>query len=382
MSLSLAYVQPAFLILASDDAITNALDARTNTGMIGALLTPENRMHATQTRLANDNGSGHIREVRVAAKQRLTTADNVDLDIDGCEFGSEMPYIEETVTINNQVAQSFTISEAQIRLYPDLVTRLVTITGSNIPAQMVSIGRTMPEGRQIIQAIREITLNLSLSMDSLVQKLNIALVNDFVTKVGKWQGGDTSKTYTVQNAAAYASGGGSVAANDLFLWKQDLRKQAIGGNAHTISGFGALDRIVAQNQQYFGQGANGVDYGSLVTNANMISRYFVDQNIADIIGSEDDALIFFPGSANFLPWLKYVGSFGKIGVMDRFTMPCPLVPGLELDVKILPDECDEIYQVKFGTHFELYIPEMELFKDTDDLAGVNGTYQAAFTQGT
>lgn len=380
MSLSLAYVQTAFLILASDDMITNALDARTNTGMIGALLTPENRQHATQTRLANDNGTGHIREVRVAAKQRLTLADNEDLEMDGCEWGSEMPYIEETVTINNQVAQSFTISEAQIRLYPDLVTRLQTITGSNIPAQMVTIGRGMPEGRQIISAIREITLNLQLSMDSVVQKLNVALVNDFVTKVGKWRGGDTSKTYAVQYPGAYASGGGSINAGELFKFKQDLRSQKLLGNAHTISGFGALDRVVAQNQQYFGQGANGVDYGSLVTNANMVSRYFVDQNIADILGSEDDALIFLPGSANFLPWLKYVGSFGQIGTMMRFTMPCPLVPGLELDVKILPSECDEIYQVKFGTHFELYIPEMELFKDTDYLTGVNGTFQAAFTQ--
>jgi hypothetical protein len=66
--------------------------------------------------------------------------------------------------------------------------------------------------------------------------------------------------------------------------------------------------------------------------------------------------------------------------MDRFTMPIPTAPGLEVDVKILPVECDEIYQVKFGLHFELYIPEMELFKSSDYLSGVNGTFQAAFTQ--
>jgi hypothetical protein len=87
-----------------------------------------------------------------------------------------------------------------------------------------------------------------------------------------------------------------------------------------------------------------------------------------------------PGSANFLPYLQYVGSFGKIGVMDRFTMPIPTAPGLEVDVKILPVECDEIYQVKFGLHFELYIPEMELFKSSDYLSGVNGTFQAVFNQ--
>ena len=380
MSVNLAYVQAALLILASDDGITNSLSARTNSGLLGAVLTPENLSYATQTRLANDNGTGHTREVRVATKQRLTADDNPDLEMDGCEFGDEMPYLEETVTITQQSAAGFTISEAQIRLFPDLVSRLQTITGTNIPAQMVMIGRNMPEGRQIIQAIREVTFNFSLSYNSLVQKINKVLLNDFVSKVGLWRGGASTKSYEVQTANAYASGGGSVNPAGLFRFKQDLRSQMLQGNAHTISGWGALDRVVAQNSEYFGQGANGVDYGSLVTNANLISRYFVDENIDAVLGSEDNALIFMPGSANFLPYLKYVGTFGKIGTMDRFTMPVPIVPGLEVDVKILPNECDEIYEIKFGLHYELYIPEMDLFKSTDLLAGVNGTFQATFTQ--
>lgn len=380
MSVNLAYVQAALLILASDDGITNSLSARTNSGLLGAVLTPENLSYATQTRLANDNGTGHTREVRVATKQRLTADDNPDLEMDGCEFGDEMPYLEETVTITQQSAAGFTISEAQIRLFPDLVSRLQAITGTNIPAQMVMIGRNLPEGRQIIQAIREVTFNFSLSYNSLVQKINKVLLNDFVSKVGLWRGGASTKSYEVQTANAYASGGGSINPGALFRFKQDLRSQMLQGNAHTISGWGALDRVVAQNSEYFGQGANGVDYGSLVTNTNLISRYFVDENIADVLGSEDNALIFMPGSANFLPYLKYVGTFGKIGTMDRFTMPVPIVPGLEVDVKILPNECDEIYEIKFGLHYELYIPEMDLFKSTDLLAGVNGTFQATFSQ--
>jgi len=380
MSVNLAYVQAALLILASDDGITNSLSAQTNSGLLGALLTPENLSYASQTRLANDNGTGHTREVRIATKQRLTADDNPDLEMDGCEFGDEMPYLEETVTITQQSAAGFTISEAQIRLYPDLVSRLQAITGTNIPAQMVMIGRNMPEGRQIIQAIREVTFNFALSYNSLVQKMNKILLNDFVSKVGNWRGGASTKSYEVQTANAYASGGGSVNPAGLFKFKQDLRSQMLQGNAHTISGWGALDRVVAQDSAFFGQGANGVEYGSLVANANLISRYFVDENIASILGSEDKALIFMPGSANFLPYLKYVGTFGRIGTMDRFTMPVPIVPGLEVDVKILPNECDEIYEIKFGLHYELYIPEMDLFKSTDLLAGVNGTLQATFTQ--
>jgi hypothetical protein len=380
MSVNLAYVQAALLILASDDGITNSLSAQTNSGLLGALLTPENLSYASQTRLANDNGTGHTREVRIATKQRLTADDNPDLEMDGCEFGDEMPYLEETVTITQQSAAGFTISEAQIRLYPDLVSRLQAITGTNIPAQMVMIGRNMPEGRQIIQAIREVTFNFALSYNSLVQKMNKILLNDFVSKVGNWIGGASTKSYEVQTANAYASGGGSVNPAGLFKFKQDLRSQMLQGNAHTISGWGALDRVVAQDSAFFGQGANGVEYGSLVANANLISRYFVDENIASILGSEDKALIFMPGSANFLPYLKYVGTFGRIGTMDRFTMPVPIVPGLEVDVKILPNECDEIYEIKFGLHYELYIPEMDLFKSTDLLAGVNGTLQATFTQ--
>jgi len=284
MSVNLAYVQAALLILASDDGITNSLSAQTNSGLLGALLTPENLSYASQTRLANDNGTGHTREVRIATKQRLTADDNPDLEMDGCEFGDEMPYLEETVTITQQSAAGFTISEAQIRLYPDLVSRLQAITGTNIPAQMVMIGRNMPEGRQIIQAIREVTFNFALSYNSLVQKMNKILLNDFVSKVGNWRGGASTKSYEVQTANAYASGGGSVNPAGLFKFKQDLRSQMLQGNAHTISGWGALDRVVAQDSAFFGQGANGVEYGSLVANANLISRYFVDENIASILG--------------------------------------------------------------------------------------------------
>ena len=156
--------------------------------------------------------------------------------------------------------------------------------------------------------------------------------------------------------------------------------QMLPGNTHTISGFGALDRVFAQDATYFGQGANGIDYGSLVTNSGLVTRHFVDENIVGITGSENNALIFKPGSATFLQYVKYTGTFGDIGTMLRFSMPHPLVPGLMLDVKIYPNECDELYKIKFGVYFELYIPEMDLYKATDQLAGGNGTFQASFTQ--
>ena len=87
MSLNLAYVQSALLILASDDLITNALSAQTNTGMVGALLTPENQQYAKQLRIANNDGTGHLKQIRVATKQRRTKADQPNLQMDGCVFG-------------------------------------------------------------------------------------------------------------------------------------------------------------------------------------------------------------------------------------------------------------------------------------------------------
>jgi hypothetical protein len=82
----------------------------------------------------------------------------------------------------------------------------------------------------------------------------------------------------------------------------------------------------------------------------------------------------------YLPFLQYVGNFGDIGVMKRFTMPIPQLPNVNIDVRILPDECSENYAVFLDQFFEIYTPSMELFKSTDRLTGVNGVFEAAFTQ--
>lgn len=381
MSLSLAYVQEALLITATDDMITNAATVGINAGIVGALNTPENLSHAKMTRLANNNGSGHIREVRIATKQRLTPSDNEDLEMDGCDFGDEIPYIEETVSITKQSAVSFTIAEETIRRFPEVVSQLVTLTGAKSANQIVMKARQSAAGMDLLRVIREMAGDFLLSYDALIQKINIQLLTDFVALQGAWQGGDATKSYEVQYANGFATGGGAINAGGLFQFKQDARNNMFPGTPHVIvDPHGAMDRIYQSDSRYFGQGANGINYSSVRGDLGQIARIFPDQNIADVVGDVDDALIFMPGSANFLPWLKYVGSYGDIGIMDRFTLPIPQVPNLDVDVKILPDECEEIYKVKMGLHYELYIPTLELFKATDYLYGVNGTFPAAFTQ--
>jgi hypothetical protein len=109
-------------------------------------------------------------------------------------------------------------------------------------------------------------------------------------------------------------------------------------------------------------------------------RLFQDQNVVTELGAEDNAIVFMPGSMLYLPFMQYVGNYGDIGVMKRFTMPIPQLPNVNVDVRILPDECSENYAVFIDQFFEIYTPSMELFKSTDRLNGVNGVFEAAFTQ--
>jgi hypothetical protein len=92
----------------------------------------------------------------------------------------------------------------------------------------------------------------------------------------------------------------------------------------------------------------------------------------------DSAIVFAPGSLLYLPYLNYVGNYGQIGVMNRFTMPIPGLPSVRQDVRILPDECSESYQIFCEAAFDLFAAPTAMFPAGDANQGVNGVFKAQF----
>jgi hypothetical protein len=60
-------------------------------------------------------------------------------------------------------------------------------------------------------------------------------------------------------------------------------------------------------------------------------------------------------------------------------MPDPLIPGLKYDISIVPNECDEYYDLKVDAYFDLFAAPDTLFKDGDRLEGVNGVIKGIAT---
>jgi hypothetical protein len=80
----------------------------------------------------------------------------------------------------------------------------------------------------------------------------------------------------------------------------------------------------------------------------------------------------------FTPFLEYVGQFGNIGTMTRFTAPLPGLERVSADFRILPSECTEEYQVFISMAYDSFSPNDGMFPAGDVNEGVNGIFTADF----
>jgi hypothetical protein len=373
MSLSTANVCPAILTSLSDNLINNPANVQIQGGMLAALTSPSNLSAGQTIRQANDNGTGQSKEVRVVYKQRkLASAAS---DTKDCVADGQMNYIEESVAINNYRGVSFTLSEAQLRTFCESYAELVQLTGSTAPNQIVERANGIGAAQGALSVVREIFVDFQLSANALIQAINDDLITAALGGVGDWYGGLANPSYTVENSLD-----GSVKAKGLFEMKQNYMNTGFNGAPIIVGGAGALQRVWMNDSRYFGQGANGINFATVRDNTGIADFYF-DSNIAGNMTNQDSALVFAPGSLLYLPYLQYVGNYGKIGTMERFTMPIPGLPSVKADIRVLPDSCDETYAIWMECFFDLYSAPTAMFPAGDPNDGVNGVFKAEFVAG-
>ena len=368
---------PAILTSLSDNLINNPANINVFGGTLAALHDPSNMIPGQIIRQANDDGTGHKKEVRVVYKHRLGP-DAVQSSFD-CSVGPEMPYVEELFTVNEYKGINFSMSESALREYCASYSELVQLTGASDPGQIVARANQLGSAQGALSVVRELFGDFSLASNALIQAVNTRLVTAISGGRGTLVGGTTSEVeYKVQNFD------GSVNANGLFKMKQDYMKTGLMGAPIIVGGAGPLQSIWMNDSRYFGQAANGINFATVRDNTG-IAQFYYDQNAAGVLGAETNALVFAPGSAIYTPFLQYTGNFGRIGVTDRFTMPLPSLPQVKCDVRIAPIECGEgagSYSVWMEMYFDVYTPPIDptMFVDGDKLEGVNGIYLTKFTQ--
>jgi len=369
MSLSTANVCPAILTSLSDNLINNPANVGIMGGTLAALTDPSNLRAGQIIRQANDNGTGHNREVRVVYKQRQLASDVVDTK--SCEAGPQMNYIEETLQINNFKQVSFTLSEAQLRAFCSAYSELVQLTGANQPGMIAERANAIGAAQGALSVVREMFVDIQLSSNALIQAINADLLGIIQSAAGNWYGGATNPSYTVEGTD------GSIYAAGLFSMKQNYMNTGFNGAPIIIGGAGALQRVWMNDSRYFGQGANGINFSTVRDNTGLAEFYF-DSNANTILGSEDAAIVFAPGSIVYTPFLEYVGQFGNIGTMTRFTAPLPGLERVQADFRILPSECEETYSVFMSHAYDAYSPGTSMFPAGDPNEGVNGVFTADF----
>lgn len=378
MSVATQNICPAILTSLSDNLINNSANVKIHGGTLAALTDPSNLATGNIIRQANDNGTGHSKEVRVVYKQRLT-ADDAST-IKECGFDQNaIPYQEIDVPITQYRSVNFSMTEEQLRVYCESYSQLVTLTGSTDPGTIVSRANGIGRAGGALSVVRELFNDFQLASNALIQAMNQDLLTSISGAFGAWygQGGTiNSQTYVVEDSTT-----GSLVPKGLFTMKQAYMNSGFNGAPIIIGGPGSLQRVWMNDSRYFGQAANGLDYSTVRSNTGIAEFYF-DPNIVTggpLSGNEDSAVVFAPGSLLYLPYLQYVGNFGDIGTMKRFTMPMPGLPQVKTDVRILSSECEELYKVYLECYFDLFAAPDNMFKSTDDNYKINGVFEASFT---
>lgn len=378
MSIASENICPAILTSLSDNLINNAANVNIHGGMLAALHDPSNLATGTTIRQANNDGTGQSREVRIVYKQRLTAADTTNTK--SCDFGDPLPYLEMPFPVMQYRGVSFSMTEEQLRVYCAAYTDLVTLTGSTDPNQIVQRANGIGRAGGSLSVVREMFNDFQLAANALIQAMNDDLLTAAAGSFGAWygQGGVVnSQTYVVEE-----TGTGSLKPLGLFTMKQRYMNSGFNGAPIIVAGAGALQRVWMNDSRYFGQAANGLDY-STVRNNTGIAEFYFDPNIVTggPLANANRAVVFAPGSLLYAPYLQYVGSYGDIGIMKRFTMPIPGLPQVKCDVRIMPDECEEVWKVWIECYFDLFASPTTLFKSGDDNYNINGVFQAEFTTG-
>ena len=349
MSLSQANgVCPAILIGLQDLLLEDPSMFMTPIGAIQSTLDPANTRGVTMTQLSNEGG--HVKPVRIAHKQRAITSDITDSKT--CSEATEKPYFESVFNVGQHSQHVIKLSEATVRTLCDAHSNWIKLKGAND-----------------MQVMREMAYEIVMDLDALRQDINQKFLTSIALNFGTWVGGATSKTFNVLKDADHA-----LVLTGVNQFKQELKKVNAGANPIVFGG-GNLD-LAIMAAQYGCCNNAGQDFGVMKNQGAGFNFYADYANMSSYLGNANAFGAYLPKTVQFVTYNKYVGDFSKnIGTMSRGTMPDPALPGKQYDLRLLPSECDEDYDLFINLDFDFYFAPNNLYQSGDRLASVNGIFK-------
>lgn len=352
-------VCPAILIGLADLLAEDPNMFMTPIGGVQSTLDPSNTKGVTITQLTSENG--HTKPVRIAYKHRAIESDIRDAK--SCTTGSEKPYFEQLFNTNLHSEHVIEITEATVRTLCDAHSDWVTLSAANgsNPATPEMIGK--------VQVMREMALEVMSDLDAIRQDINKKFHTAVAMNIGAFQGGSLSNTYNVLKAADHA-----LVLTGFNQFKQDMKK-VNASSPPIVFGGGVMD-LAIMAAGYGCCNAAGQDF-SIMKNQGAGFKFYEDYDgFASYYGNANAFISYLPKTIQFATYNKYVGNFAKpIGTMSRGTMPDPALPGIKYDIRLLPSECDETYNLFINLDYDFYFAPNNLYASGDRLASVNGIFK-------
>jgi hypothetical protein len=364
--LQLNGVCPAILVGLNEVLAEDPTYFNTPVGGIQSLMDPANKRGTTIQQEAYA-GDGHQKIVRIMHKQRAIPSDITDEKT--CDEGEEKPRFEETFEVQQHKQHVLKIKESTIRNLCSAWSDWVKIPGatSSNPNDRAT-ARMNPAAQGPLMIMREMAEEVIMDLDAFRQEMNTVFLTSVAAHIGAFtgQGGTpAAKTYNIIKSAD-----NSLVLTGFNQFQQDLRKIGVSGRPIVFGG-GNMD-LALDSMKYGCCNDAGVDFGVMRTSGAPFQFYRDYSDFSTYFTDDNSFIAFLPKAIQFVNYLKYVGSFAtQIGTMARGTIMDPVL-GIDLDVRVMPNECGEYYNMWINSDFDFYFAPDNIFKSGDRLEAVNG----------
>lgn len=213
------------------------------------------------------------------------------------------------------------------------------------------------------------------AMNSLLQRMDRALIPDYVAGAGGFVAGDAGpKSYPFLNND---SGIIQIDPNGWIKMMRDYENSGATGVPIIVADgnfdhYARLAEIGCCNQLGQQLGANRRE-----------GQYWYDRNMDIVLSDASEDNLFFvwaPGAAQFIQRNINRGDFRKVGsdfLFDTFT---DVRTGIEFDFELYYDKCSPRgYKFRLSTRYGLFQLPLDMFKSTDDRYQINYNFLFAAT---
>lgn len=319
---------------------------RKPTGMLDAVMSAENRSGFEQ-RYITDGGDGKKKQVVIEWAQPVPVSTTVTSEQSVCSGGTEEPRFLDTVELTGYVGSRVMLfTEEELRNYCEQPSEVQT-------------------------------MRIAQHISGVMERIDQVLVTKYAGGAGGFLSGGAQ--FRELEMLHYDSDGQTevVKPDGEVKLLEDMADMGVSGKPIMVgsgiaSRYARLSNIGCCN-----------DVGQDVSQLTGSYSFYRDREVDAMLSGSENLIVFAPGAVQMATYNKFRGEFRKEvpGLFKHSTMIDPLT-GLELDLLWKYDDCNFLWRLHIGLHFDLFQMPLELFKDADERDGINYSflYKAVRTQ--